>query len=97
MRDIVNRGVVLILWIVLVVLAIKGKPIWLILLASLHFLEMIVAGFRAGMKYGKGILETIVCCMAWGYLWWLPLIKRMKHDELTEKDFVEDGLESWRE
>lgn len=35
--------------------------------------------------------------MLFGYNWWLPLRRDMKADEFTEDDFMEDGLEPWRE
>ena len=36
-------------------------------------------------------------CLLFGYLWWLPIRKKMKEDDLTEADFVEDGQQPWRE
>jgi len=97
MKDLCQRLIVIILWILFIILAAKGKPVWLILLIVLHICELLLFGYNTGRKYGKGILETLVCCMVWGFLWWLPMKKLMKRDELTDEDFVEDGLEPWRE
>lgn len=62
-----------ILWIALIILAIIGKPQLLIFLICLHLLEMLIIGYKVGKSKGKSTIETIANCMAWGFLWWLPL------------------------
>jgi hypothetical protein len=66
-------------------------------LLLLHVTELFAIGYRTGKKYGCSTLRTVVLCLLFGYLWWLPLRRKMQADEFTDADFVEDGQEPWRE
>lgn len=89
---------VLVLWVVALVLFFNGRFIWLLPgLLLLHLFELLVIGWRTGKQYGLTAGRTILMCMLYGFIWWLPLRRRMKLDDLTDEDFVEDGLEPWRE
>ena len=98
MKQLLSYFNVILLWIAGVVLWATGVTFWLFGgLAILHTLEFFIIGYRTGKQYGTPILRTIVLCLLFGYIWWLPLRRRMQADEFTDADFVEDGKEPWRE
>lgn len=98
MKQLVQYAAAIILWIIGIVLWAKGITSYLFLfLVCLHFVELVFIGYRTGRKYGQTWWHCILSGMLFGFLWWLPLKKRMKFDDLTDEDFVEDGLEPWRE
>ena len=63
----------------------------------LHFAELLLIGYRNGAIMNKTPAQSIALCLLFGFNWWLPLRRTMKADDLTDKDFIEDGLEPWRE
>lgn len=98
MKRLINYFITILLWILSITLWATGVFPWLcIALLALHFVELIVIGYRTGRAMNRTPAISIVMCMLFGYNWWLPLRRDMKADEFTEDDFIEDGLEPWRE
>ncbi len=98
MKQLFSYVVTIVLWIIAVVLLATGTFPWLfVALLTLHLTELLFIGYRTGRAMGKTPLNCLAMCMLFGYLWWLPLRRDMKADEYTEEDFIEDGLEPWRE
>ena len=64
---------------------------------ALHFAELLIIGYRTGRGFGVSVMRSIVMCLLFGYIWWLPIRKSMKADDLSDSDFIEDGAEPWRE
>lgn len=98
MKRLINYFITTLLWILSIVLWAKGVFPWLcIALLALHFAELIMIGYRTGRTMHRTPITSIVMCMLFGFFWWLPLRRDMKADEFTDDDFIEDGLEPWRE
>lgn len=98
MKQIAEYIAAIVLWCLGAVLWIKQITCILFIgLAVLHFVEMITVGYRTGRKYGQTWWHCVISCMLFGFLWWLPLYRRMKYDDLEEEDFIDDGREPWRE
>ena len=58
---------------------------------NIHFIELLIIGFRTGKEYGINAGKSILMCMLFGYNWWLPLRKQMKSETFTDLDFVREG------
>ena len=98
MKQLIQYFIAIILWIVAIILWAAGVTFWLFgALLILHFIELLVIGYRTGRKFGASVIGSIIFCMLFGYLWWLPIRRKMNEDELSEADFIEDGQEPWRE
>lgn len=98
MKQLLQYVLVILLWIAAVVLWASGVTFWAFgAIAILHAAELFIIGLRTGREYGVSAVRSIVLCLLFGFVWWLPIRKRMKADEFTEADFVEDGAEPWRE
>ena len=98
MKQYINFFLTIGLWVLAVVLWATGTFPWLcVALIALHFVELITVGYRTGRKANKPVIVSVIMCMLFGFFWWLPLMKSMKKDDLTDADFIEDGLEPWRE
>lgn len=69
----------IVLWIAALLLCVlQVTPYLLIGLAGLHFVELILIGYRMGRKYVCSPLKSVVMCMLFGFLWWLPLMSKHK-------------------
>jgi len=98
MKQLLQYFLVILLWIAAVLLWASGVTFWVFgAIAILHVAELFVIGLRTGREYGVSAVRSIVLCLLFGFVWWLPVRKKMKADEFTEADFVEDGAEPWRE
>ena len=98
MKQLLQYVEVLLLWIAAIVLWATGVTFWLfVALAALHTAELLIIGFRTGREYGISASRSIMMCLMFGYIWWLPIKRKMKADEYNEQDFIEDGKEPWRE
>ena len=98
MKNLINYFITILLWILSIVLWAIGVFPWLCIgLLVLHFTELTVIGYRTGRAMNRTPATSIVMCMLFGYNWWLPLRRDMESDEFMEDDFMEDGLEPWRE
>jgi hypothetical protein len=98
MKQLIQYFIAIILWIAAIILWATGVTFWLLgVLLILHFVELLLIGYRTGRKYGLSVIRTIIFCMLYGYLWWLPIRRKMKEDEPPAEAFIEDGQEPWRE
>lgn len=98
MKQLLQYFLVILLWIAAVVLWAAGATFWVFLaLFALHVAELFIIGFRTGQEYGVSPVRSIILCLLFGYVWWLPISRTMKADELKDTDFIEDGAEPWRE
>ncbi|MEN6595448.1 MAG: hypothetical protein ABFC31_10945 [Clostridiaceae bacterium] len=98
MKQLLQYFLVILLWIAAIVLWATGVTFWVFgAIAILHTFELFLVGYRTGREFGVSALRSIVLCLLFGYVWWLPIRRKMKADDLTEADFAEDGKEPWRE
>ncbi len=98
MKQLINYFITVLLWILSIILWAAGIFPWLCIgLLIIHFAELIVIGYRTGRAMNNSPATSILMCMLFGFFWWLPLRRSMKADEFTDDDFLEDGLEPWRE
>lgn len=64
---------------------LAGWP-WLFLaLFALHLAELFAVGFRMGRLNGVPSWKSVMMCMLFGFLWWLPWLKQTKVP-VTEAD-----------
>jgi hypothetical protein len=92
MKTVFNYLLTLILWFVAFILWISiSFPYLFYLLITLHFVELILIGFRTGREYGVSTRKSILMCMLYGYTWWLPLRRQMKDETFTDQDFIREG------
>lgn len=98
MKQLLQYFLVILLWIAAIVLWATGVTPWLFVAQlALHFAELLIIGYRTGRGFGVSVMRSIVMCLLFGYIWWLPIRKSMKADDLSDSDFIEDGAEPWRE
>jgi cytochrome c biogenesis protein CcdA len=91
MKQIINYAITLVLWIVSIVLIVAGTfPYLFWLLAGLHFIELVVIGYKTGKQYGVSAVKSILMCMVFGYTWWLPLRKQIDNETFSDADFVRE-------
>ena len=92
MKRTINYVITLVLWVVAIVLWANGSfPYLCWFLLVLHFVELVVIGFKTGQQYGVSAGKSILLCMLYGYNWWLPLRKQMKAETFTDADFIREG------
>jgi hypothetical protein len=92
MKRIINYAIILILWIAAMVLwSSLNFPFLFWFLLGLHFVELVVIGFGTGREYGVGPGKSILMCMIFGFVWWLPLRRQMKAETFTNADFIREG------
>ena len=56
-------------------LAVRKKPLPLLILFGLHSGEYVLEGRKVAAQAGLGLLEGLAQCLAFGFTWWLPLKK----------------------
>lgn len=56
-------------------LAMKKKPLPLLVLLLLHAFEYVTKGRRIAAEHGLSEAEGLAQCLAFGFTWWLPLEK----------------------
>ena len=92
MKTIINYLLTFLLWIAAIIIwAALSFPFLFFFLFGLHFIELLVIGFRSGKEYGVSPIKSILMCMLFGFNWWLPLRKQMKRETFTDLDFVREG------
>ncbi len=55
-------------------------------LAALHIAETVIIGYRTGKERGVSGAQSIVMCLLFGFIWWLPL--RLHKDKEQNKDIA---------
>ena len=68
-----GKPVCVVLYAVFAALAVKKKPLPMIVLFAMHLAEMLTIGRTVAKEKGVGAAEWIVNCLAFGFTWWLPL------------------------
>ncbi|NLL62814.1 MAG: hypothetical protein GX241_01015 [Ruminococcaceae bacterium] len=68
----INYALIILAWIAGAVFAILGNPWVTIILITLHAMELPI-GIKAGLKGGEALVYSIVMCLIFGFVWWLPL------------------------
>jgi len=92
MKQTFNYLLTLLLWGVAIVFGLKRVfPYLFWFLLALHFIELVVTGYRTGRKYGVSAGRSIVMSMIFGFTWWLPLQKQMKAETFDASDFTREG------
>ncbi len=92
MKKIINYVLALVLWLVSIVLwSSLSFPYVFYLLFGLHFVELVAIGFRTGRAHGVSAGKSILLCMLYGYLWWLPMRQQMTSETFTDLDFVRES------
>lgn len=77
-----------ILWLAGGYLAWRLAWPWLLIgLFTLHLLELIAVGYRTGGASGISGAKSILMCMLFGFLWWLPIRRQQ-----TVKDTANSAL-----
>ena len=56
-------------------LAVKKKPLPLLILFLLHTVEYFHVGRKVAAESGLSVPEGLAQCLAFGFTWWLPLKK----------------------
>lgn len=97
MKKIISYTLTIILWIILLTLAFKGIIYPVVILLILHIGELLCVGLATGREYGHSACRCIIMCMLFGFFWWLPIKRIIAEDNLSDEDFIEDGLQPWRE
>ena len=68
-----GKPVCVVLYAVFAALAVKKKPLPMIVLFAMHLAETLTIGRTVAKEKGVGAAEWIVNCLAFGFTWWLPL------------------------
>lgn len=90
MKQVLRYALVLVLWSAAIVLWSAGGFPWLCwFLLVLHFIELLVVGFQTGRQYGVDPIKSIILCMLFGFVWWLPLRRKIRSETFTDADFIE--------
>ncbi len=92
MKQTINYAITLLLWAAAIaVWAIWKFPYLFLFLLALHFVELLIVGFKTGKQYGVSAGRSIFMCMLYGYTWWLPMQKQIKSETFTDANFVREG------
>lgn len=71
----VGKPICLALYAVFAALAVKKKPLPLLILFLLHAYEYVTKGRKIAKEHGIGVVEGLAKCLTFGFTWWLPLKK----------------------
>jgi len=89
MKQIINYLLTIILWIAGIMLVFFKFPYLLYFLLIMHFVELIMVGWKTGKDSQLSTPGILIMCMLFGNYWWRPIRQRIKEEELSEKDFME--------
>ena len=89
MKQIINYLLTIILWIAAIVLVFFKFPYLAYFLLAMHFVELLLVGWKTGKAAQLSTLCILIMCMLFGNYWWRPIRQRIKEEELSEKDFME--------
>ena len=77
MMQLAGYAFAVILWLIAAALALCGFP-WLFSgIFLLHAAELVTIGYRTGREARVSGAKSIALCMLFGFLWWLPLRRRL--------------------
>ena len=71
----IGKPVCVLLYVVFAALAVRKKPVPLLVLLGLHAFEYVDKGRKIAAERGIGRAEALAKCLAFGFTWWLPLQK----------------------
>ena len=69
----IGKPVCLLLYAAFGLLAVKKKPLPLLILIGLHTMEYVTKARAIAAAHGVGKLEALWKCLAFGFTWGLPL------------------------
>ena len=69
----IGKPVCVVLYVLFGLLAVKKKPLPLLILVGLHTMEYFTTARAIAAAHGVGRLEALWKCLAFGFTWWLPL------------------------
>ena len=79
MKDTILQAICIVLFAFAIYLwAIEGVWYLFAALFVLHFVELLLKGWKIGRQAGKSPLVTIVMTLLCGFTWWLPLQKSLR-------------------
>ena len=70
-----GKPVCVALYALFAALAVKKKPLPLLILFLLHTVEFFHVGRKVAAENGLSVPEGLAQCLAFGFTWWLPLKK----------------------
>ena len=70
-----GKPVCVALYAVNAALAMKKKPLPLLILLAMHAAEYVLVGRQAAEDEGLSRAEGLAQCLAFGFTWWLPIKK----------------------
>ena len=71
----IGKSICVLLYALFGMLAIKKKPAPLLVLFILHAAEYVTIGRKVAQEHGIGKVDGLLKCLAFGFTWWLPIIK----------------------
>jgi hypothetical protein len=71
----IGKPVCLALNAVFAALAVRKKPLPLLILLGLHTMEYFTEGRKLADEHGISRLEALFQCLTFGFTWWLPIKK----------------------
>ncbi|MDD3919593.1 MAG: DUF362 domain-containing protein [Eubacteriales bacterium] len=84
-RQVIYYLLTLVLWAGACLLMKLAAFPWLFLgLLLLHAVELIAVGWKTGKQSGTSGLKSVLLCMLFGFIWWLPLKRQMRIDTKEE-------------
>ncbi len=79
MWQMTGYGLVVLLWAASVCLALVAAWPWLLAaLFALHAIELAVVGCRTGRAHGVSAAKSVLMCLLFGFVWWLPIRLQLK-------------------
>ena len=73
--NLIGKPICVLLYAVFGVMAVKKKPAPLLILFILHAAEYVIIGRKTASEHGIGKMDGLLKCLAFGFTWWLPIIK----------------------
>ncbi len=89
--QLVGYTLTVLIWIGAVLLTCLADWPWLFIsLLALHLIELFVIGWRVGRENGVSGLKSVLMCLLFGFIWWLPWRKQTKAS-MPEADKITVG------
>ena len=68
-----GKPICVVLYAAFAALAVKRKPIPLIILFLMHAAEYFIVGRKVAEDNGISVLEGLAQCLTFGFTWWMPI------------------------